>query len=106
MNGGTKCMNSVATTISLDEWINLSFTYDGKSIKVYKNGVMIGTPYPCVGAIDASTMNLRIATPQVWWSTTLAWNFDGEIDDVRIYNRALSSDEIKHNFNIESFRSL
>ncbi len=97
---GQSYSNNVTTAIPINEWMNIAYTYDGNYIKVYKDGLMIGSPYPATGKIDATTASLRIAHFQVWWDTTLAWNFNGVIDDVLIYNRALTTDEIKHNYNL------
>ena len=30
-------------TVSLNEWVNISFIYDGISVKVYKNGTVFDT---------------------------------------------------------------
>jgi hypothetical protein len=75
--------------VPLNAWTHLAVTYDGSSFRFYTNGVLVRTT-SSVTAIKPSTGNLRIGGNSVWGEF-----FSGLIDDVRIYNRALSASEIQ-----------
>ena len=88
--------NGVQSTIplshpSLDwsEWIHLLGTYDGSIIKIYLNGTLIDDNFG-TGIVDTSGLVPGIGGRA---SGDLAWN--GQISDVRIYNRALSAEEVE-----------
>ncbi|MCH7558900.1 MAG: hypothetical protein IIB56_15815 [Planctomycetes bacterium] len=73
------------------EWTHLAATYDGSSLKVYYNGVVVAET-AASGKMDISDGPLFIGNKH---STAPAGDeFNGIIDDVRIYNRALSQGEI------------
>jgi len=76
------------TALPLNIWTHLAFSYDGATLRLYINGVQVGTQ-ALTGPIAASTGSLRIGGNAVWGEY-----FKGLIDEVRIYNRALSAGEI------------
>ena len=65
------------------------FGVDGATLRIFVNGVQVGTRAQ-TGAISTSTQVLRIGGNSVWNEF-----FQGRIDDVRIYNRALTQAEIQ-----------
>jgi hypothetical protein len=69
-------------------WTHLAVTYDGAALRVYRNGTQAATK-AATGAIQTSTGALRIGGNLIWGEY-----LDGRIDEVRIYNRALSAGEI------------
>ena len=74
-----------------NQWTHLAVTYDSGTIKTYANGNLVHT-YNGSGSIgDAITAqnDFRIGGRQV-----LSQHFKGRIDEVRVYNRALSSAEV------------
>jgi hypothetical protein len=79
--------------VALNAWTHLAVTYDGSSMRFYTNGVLVRTTSN-VTPIKASTGNLRIGGNSVWGEF-----FSGLIDDVRIYNRALTATEIQTDMN-------
>ena len=77
-------------TSSFDgQWHHLAGTYDGTRVKFYVDG-QLKTTTDHAGHIDASTANLNIGRVSDWPGNC----FPGTIDNARIYNRALSNDEI------------
>ncbi len=72
-----------------NNWIFLAGTYDGQSMKIYTNGVLSGQA-AFSGIIATNNEPLGIGKNLDDDSDY----FNGSIDDVRIYNRALSQDEI------------
>jgi hypothetical protein len=76
--------------VPLNEWWHRVNTSDGKIIRLYQNGVLVRSgPAPCPGPNFA---DFRIGTVYVYYT------FAGLIDEVRIYNRALTQTEIKANY--------
>ncbi len=70
-------------------WSHLATTYDGSALRLYVNGSLAGT-LPANGSMSTSNGPLRIGGNAIWDE----W-FDGAIDEVRIYNRALTGAEIQ-----------
>tara|TARA_B100000749_G_scaffold226326_1_gene181870 strand:- start:111 stop:884 length:774 start_codon:yes stop_codon:yes gene_type:complete len=91
--GGWKTVNSGAGTISLKKWLHAAGTYDGKATKVYVNGAKMGNAghsgdFGVNGAPVLIGYRLRdMKIPDMF--------FEGIIDDVAIYNRALTEKEIR-----------
>jgi hypothetical protein len=81
---------------ALGTWVHLTGTYDGKMCRFYINGVL-KTESPATGPAmwDSPDSKLVIGTvarlPYIQWGDMY---FDGLIDEVRIYNRALPQAEI------------
>jgi hypothetical protein len=78
------------TTFEPGEWYHFAGTYDGDSLRIYINGEMEGekggTP-----PIAASGLDLWIGFDD--WDSAVG--FHGIMDDVRIYSKALTADEIE-----------
>jgi hypothetical protein len=72
------------------EWHHVLGTYDGSELKTYVDGVL-GATVAHQGSIDVQTHNLTIAMN----SQETDRFYDGIIDEVKIYNRALSPAEIR-----------
>ena len=71
------------------EWFHVAGTYDGAEMKLYIDGDLENTK-SATGKMNTNSSPLLIGTRLKIASST--WN--GKIADVRIYNRALSSNEI------------
>jgi len=83
--------------VPLNEWTHLALTYDGTYVRVYVNGELKSTiKDPDGGAIDTNDNDLRICARGGDGSASQF--FDGMIDEVRIYNRILSEEEIKAHY--------
>jgi hypothetical protein len=67
----------------------LAVTYDGTNMRLYVNGALVRSVLRS-GAILSSAGALHIGGNEVWGGEFYA----GLIDEVRIYNRALSAEEI------------
>ncbi len=69
-------------------WMHVAATYDGSTMRLYINGVEENwTPGPA--AITASALSLGIAG-----QSNGSRRFRGDMDDVRVYNRALTPTEV------------
>jgi len=76
----------------LGEWTHLAATYDGSSMKVYYDGVVVGEQ-DSSGQLGTSDGTLCIGTKHE--TAPAGDEYNGMLDDVRIYNRALTQSEIK-----------
>jgi glucose/arabinose dehydrogenase len=77
------------TALPLNTWTHLATTYDGTTLRLYVNGTQVASK-PQTGSATVSTGVLRIGRNSIWNEA-----FNGLIDEVRIYNRALSAAEIQ-----------
>jgi hypothetical protein len=86
--------NAIGTaTLPLGTWSHLAVTYDGAVLRLYVNGTQVGTK-SIAGQITPTTGVLRIGGNNIWPE----W-FNGSIDEVRVFNRALTQGEIQTNMN-------
>ena len=76
------------TQIPPKQWTHLATTYDGQYQSLYINGNLVNV-LPQTGVIPISSAALRIGNNPIW-----GYSFNGYIDEVRIYNRALTNAEI------------
>jgi hypothetical protein len=74
--------------LALNTWAHLAATFDGTNLRLYVNGTLVATR-PASGSIVQSASPLQIGGA----STINSW-FQGRIDEVRLYNRALTAQEI------------
>ncbi len=72
------------TVLPTAEWLHIAATYDGATLRLYLDGVEIGT--------EAVTATLK-GGDTVWLSDA-SQALDGYLDDVRVYRRALSAAQI------------
>ena len=75
--------------LATNMWTHLAATFDGSNLRFYVNGGLVATR-AVAGSMSASTGALRIGGNATWGE----W-FGGLIDDLRVYNRALSQAEIQ-----------
>jgi len=76
-----------AAPLPLNTWSHLAGTYDGVTARLYINGVQVNSQAQS-GSIATSPEMLRIG---------LSWA--GMIDELRIYNRALSASDVQRDMN-------
>ena len=70
------------------KWTHLAATYDGNNLRLFVNGTLAGT-LPHEGDLSATDGPLTFGANHVWGE-----HFRGLIDEVRVYNRALSAAEL------------
>jgi fibronectin type 3 domain-containing protein len=78
---------------SVGRWYHYVGVYDGSKMRLYESGVLIGSKAQS-GTIDMSTVDLNIGHRSLYNSYV-----DGTIDEVRIYNRALTGVEVQALYN-------
>ncbi len=93
--GGGSCCGILNGPGSLpqDQWSHVAATYNGSTLRLYVNGVQV-TSQSRTGNLLTTSLPLRIGG-----NTYASEFFQGRIDDVRIYNRALLATEIQSDMN-------
>ncbi len=79
--------------LPLNTWTHVAGTYDGSQLRFYVNGVLVTTT-AVTGSIATAPNPLRIGGNSIWGE----W-FNGLIDEVRVYSRALTQSEIQADMN-------
>lgn len=96
---------SADNSITLNEWQHIAVTWDGATtganntgVRLYKNGVEVSYTTTSAAGVDSlgsdASLDLIIGNRPAGDRT-----FDGKIDEVRLYNRVLSPDEIAALYN-------
>lgn len=77
-------------------WAHVAATYDGSVMRLYVNGVQEGGNVPGPASIATNSNNLVIGTDAATPGT--GKNFNGGIDEVRIWNVARTAQEIQDSY--------
>jgi hypothetical protein len=80
---------TASSAIPSSTWTHLALTYDGATVRLFVNGVQVSST-SASGPIAVSTGVLRLGA-----APNGSDFFRGLIDDVRIYNRALTATQIQ-----------
>jgi hypothetical protein len=76
--------------LPVDVWSHLALTYDGYQLRLYVDGELVDC-----SAVPAHAPPVTEGELQIGAATEHGDHFKGRIDEVRIYNRALTEQEIK-----------
>jgi hypothetical protein len=98
-NGTTDSAVSIGV-IPFYTWHHVVCVFNGTNVVGYLDGVYTGTGVSITGNISHGG-NISLGR---YYSNQSSYFFNGSIDDVRIYNRALSPEEINASFNAGSYR--
>jgi chitodextrinase len=77
------------SVIPVNAWTHLATTFDGSTIRLFVNGVQVAS------VAQTAPLAPTADTLQIGADAYVGENFAGLIDEVRIYNRALSAAEIQ-----------
>ena len=86
--GGSYANAYGTTALTANTWTYLTETYDGATLRLYVNGTQVATT--ATGTIASSTNPLQIGGDSLYGQY-----FAGVIDDIRIYNTALTATPIQ-----------
>ena len=90
-SGGYVKLMQGTTQPQVGTWYHVAGTWDGTNARLYVNGVE-DTPYWMFADASGSQTD---TSRQLLMGSGCAKLFNGSIDEVRIYNRALSKDDVK-----------
>ncbi len=91
--GGSDVVLNGTGALPANTWTYLAATYDGTTTRLYVNGVQVASQAQ-TGAIATSTNPLQIGGDSLYGQF-----FQGTIDEVRIYNVALTAAQIQTDMN-------
>jgi hypothetical protein len=83
--------------INLNNWVHLISTWDGNTLRIYVNGVLENSIYSPNNVQGVNSENLYFGTMAA--NSTWPYWLNGKIDDIAIYNRALTQQEITNMYN-------
>lgn len=87
-------------TIPPDEWTHLAITFDELTMRLYVNGAQAAARKELdVLVYDAAPVPVTIGSD--WASNVSSDRFKGLIDEVALYNRALTADEVLSIYNAD-----
>jgi len=89
--------NYDASPYTVGQWEHVGLTYDGSNLDIYINGA-VAASHPKSGDIIASNQETIIGNV----NTADSRYFNGKIDNVMIYDRALTSQEIQQIYEAQS----
>lgn len=91
--GKMKILSTIETDVDivLDEWVNWIVTYDGTNLKLYKNSVLVFTSDPITLATLTNLGQIG--------KTGVSYPFNGSLDSVIIFDKALTQNEINYIYN-------
>jgi len=96
---GSSTINVLVTqTVSTGVWYHMAGTSEGTTHKLYLNGSEIGSGTNASSTFYSSTQGFRVG------GADFHALHNGPIASVKLYNRALSADEVKQNFNAQRSR--
>lgn len=90
-NAGT--LVETGNVITNNQWNNAAMLYDGSTLFLYLNGLFIDST-----SANYSTSNSLVLARWPAYDPIIKF-FEGNIGPTQIYNRALSSNEVLHNYN-------
>jgi len=94
-SGGARPTLTANQTPELDKWEHLAGTYDGEKMKMYLNGEMIAEQAQKFDFQGTNDSPLRVGGSK----DRPAYTFNGSIDEVIIYNRAVDEKEVNNVMN-------
>jgi hypothetical protein len=86
---GTIQLTSGTRPVPVDRWSDVALTYDGATLRLYVNGRQVST--------RATTGTIQTPPNPLWIGGNRPYgeHFRGLIDEVRVYDRALTENEIR-----------
>jgi hypothetical protein len=89
-NGATGVAVFPSVGLVSNEWAHYGLTYNGETLRIYKNGIEVASAAQTAVPSGINQFNLGNNL-----ANTGDGYFDGQLDDVRIYNRALTAGEVR-----------
>jgi PKD repeat protein len=76
------------------QWHAVAGTYDGATVRLYVDGAQVGNGTPGVTAIPYARDDDTLAIGTYPQCANSGFDFPGAVDEVRVYNRALTAPEV------------
>jgi hypothetical protein len=92
---GRVVANSDNDSVVVNTWVHTAGVYNDTDIRIYINGVLSGSPAALTAGISNEDAPFRIGARSSTTSLSTPQNFfDGIMDEICIYNTALTADEV------------
>ena len=88
-----------SSPLSIEQWVHLAGTYDGSELRLYVNGILQAAT-PWAFGTENSSNPLTLGRAYGGTASYTENYFQGELDEVRIWNIARTPEEIKATMNI------
>ncbi|MFH2028017.1 MAG: LamG domain-containing protein, partial [Nanoarchaeota archaeon] len=99
-DGSFDAANKAVTTmgLSIDIWYHGAFVHDSTAgtNKIYINGVLNGTASGVAAGLSTEITDIQIG--DAYFASSTNRYFAGSIDEVRVYNRTMSAEEINQSY--------
>ena len=95
--GGVASVTSGSTVLPTSTWTHVAGTYDGTTAKLYFNGELVGS------ATTSGALTAIAADAKIGHNIVTGGNFNGLIDEVEVFDRALTQQEIQAIYNVGGF---
>ena len=92
VGNGSSWNANLSLPLDVGVWQHVAAVFTGSSVSVYKNGVQVG------GAVAATLTNSNVPLLFGSWTGSAEF-FNGQIDNVRLYDRALTPTELQTDMN-------
>lgn len=93
----TDISTPLANKLNLGVWTHVAATYDGSSSKLYINGIKVAQKTNLSGDIAYTSHPVTIGDHSTWGGR----NINADIDEVLIYNKALTESQIQALYNYQ-----
>ncbi len=93
LGNGTSSTHGLSSDNITTEWNHIAATWDGTTIRLYKNGIQDPSTYLFSGPIYYGSGVFTIG--RAAWG---GYYFDGILDEIQIYNRRLDTNELKQQY--------
>lgn len=90
-------VNPITTSASVadSKWHQVVLTANVSTQTMYLDGASVGTANGAINNLDMSVNHIGTGYANTWPMANAGWNFfNGSLDDVRIYNRALTAQDV------------
>ena len=95
--GSWSTVNAAGVDYTLGEWVHITWVHTGGTLSIYKNGEF-------ASSTSSGNTLTSILNNNMWIGRGYSGNnenpWNGDVDDVRTWNRALTAGEIKQVYNI------
>jgi hypothetical protein len=88
------------STINVGRWYHIVVTFDNSYLRMYVNGILEETSNDLSSLLPPSYQAVQFGRARGATQGVYEYNFNGLIDEVRIYNRALTATEIQEHYNL------
>lgn len=84
-------------TVATSTWVHVAYSYDGSNMRLYINGVLDKQQAQTTDPGTPASFNTYLGS--MGNAAGVSYTFNGKLDEIRLYNRALSLNEVKQLYN-------